>query len=50
MDTKKLQKYATLIQKRDEIVQETQNLERVAFNLLYKNVSSITKESDKLEK
>lgn len=50
MNTNNLEKYAKLIKKRDEIVQETQNLERAAFRLLYKNVSSIAEESDKLEK
>ncbi|MBD3156250.1 hypothetical protein GF369_00315 [Candidatus Peregrinibacteria bacterium] len=50
MDTDNLEKYAALIQKRNKIVQETKNLERAAFRLLYKNVSSIAKKSGKLEK
>lgn len=47
---KKLEKYAELIQKRDQLVKETKHLEHEAFRILYRNVSSIARKNDKLEK
>ena len=49
MNDQNLQKFGELVQKRDDLIKETKNLERQAFSLLRKSLEKSEEEGNNLE-